>query len=63
LFLLGFSSHVPEDLSPIYSPSKNVTKINRDPLKKAAEHGFATVALEYSGSQGLELPEEENIPA
>jgi LacI family transcriptional regulator len=37
----------------------HVTKRRDGFLKYAAEHEFVTVAMEYSGYQGVELPEEE----
>jgi LacI family transcriptional regulator len=37
----------------------HVTRRRDGFLKYAAEHGFTTVSMEYSGYQGVELPEEE----
>jgi LacI family transcriptional regulator len=37
----------------------HVTKRRDGFLKYAAEHEFATIAMEYSGYQGVELPEKE----
>jgi LacI family transcriptional regulator len=56
-----FAGNTPKPLAVLdaHGEDYHVTRRRDGFLQYAAEHGFATVAMEYSGYQGLELPEEE----
>jgi LacI family transcriptional regulator len=56
-----FAGNTPKSLAVLdaHGEDYHVTKRRDGFLKYAAEHEFATIAMEYSGYQGVELPEKE----